>query len=508
MEPARRTPDPDPATPRWSRWRRVGALLAVVALVASACSGGGDDAASDPADEAAASQNDSGDESNDDPVEAAAGGSGAGLIVDPDLVIDEADTTWDVELASDAVVLDDDLAAAVLEVDSGTFVFDAGAFDPGLVAVGEVMVVPGVGMGRVTGIDESGDRVAVTTSETNLGEVIENGTMAWEAPLDLTEGFMPGADSGGVVQPASLRPGGSEPLRSGETRFAGLSVIDPQGGVRAVPTALDQAGNLEWIFKGDGNEYLFRLTPTASKIDFTVQVKREVAGKATLAYTAKGTLETVTSTGSATYDGGELSSMSIEQKDLAGRLDLSIAAAGSGAGDIDFTLPGLMFKYIVMVGPVPVTIGITTKVIGSIKVPAEASATAEASFDYSGATGFTFADGSFEAKGDLAGLQMNPEPADSSGLIGTAVDAQFGVAFPRFQISIFDQLLVPYLHTGFTIGSSLTWGPVCKRAYVRTNVDAGYDFKVLGVTLHSDKTSLFEQQRRAEQDGCPDLPDE
>lgn len=66
----------------------------------------------------------------------------------------------------------------------------------------------------------------------------------------------------------------------------------------------------------------------------------------------------------------------------------------------------------------------------------------------------------------------------------------------------------PPIHTGFTIGSSLSWGPACKRAYVKTNIDVGYDFKVLGTTLYSDKETLFEQERRAEQDGCPDLPEE
>ncbi|MEO6988605.1 MAG: hypothetical protein ABI239_08150 [Aquihabitans sp.] len=432
----------------------------------------------------------------------ASGGRGAAA-AGSDLVVDDAKTTWDVELADDAVILDERTTAGFIESDSGTFVFDAGSFSGGTVSSGDVMVVPGIGMGRVTGITEDGGRIAVATSETDLSEIIENGTMSWEAPLDFSSGFVPDESSGGLeVQPASLRRD-QRPMQPGEVLFAGLSMIDGQGIHHAVTAQADKEGSMEWTFSGDGNEYLFRLAATRDKIDVVTQVKREVAGEAKLAYTAKGTLNTVTSTGSATYKGGKLSSMSVEQKDLAGKMDLSIAAAGAGTGEIDFKLPGLMFKYIVFVGPVPVTIGITTKVVGNITVSGEASATAKASFDYSGSTGFSYSGSSIESRGKLPGLEMNPDPADAAGMIGTPVDAQFGVAFPRFEISIFDQLLVPYLHTGFTIGSSLSWGPVCKRAYVKTVMETGYDFKVLGVSLFSDDHTLFEQKREGAGDSCP-----
>lgn len=492
--------------PTSGRRRYAVATAVIVLLAAPACSGEGGQADSAPTTEAPTSQEQadtSADPSDQDPDDTEAGGP------DADLLIENADTTWDVELASDALVLDERVADGLIEHDGDVFVFEADAFDENQVDTGTVMVVPGVGMGRVTEVETDDGRVSVTTEPTDLSEVIENGTMAWETPLDMASGFMPSAASGGIeAQPASLRQRGAKPLRDGEVRMAGLSLIDDDGRHHAVPTALNQAGVLEWTFEGDGNEYKFRLAPSTSRIDIKVQVTREVAGENTLAYTADGTLETVTTSGSAEFESGSLKSLDIEQKDLAGRMDLSIAAAGSGYADIDFELPGLMFKYIVMVGPVPVTIGITTKIIGSIEVPAEGSATAEAGFTYSGSTGFTYQGSSVESTGKLAGLTMNPDPADSAAMIGQAVDAQFGVAFPRFQISIFDQLLVPYIHTGFTIGSNLSWGPVCKRAYVRTNVDAGYDFKILGTNLYSKKKPLFKQERRADQDGCPELPPE
>ncbi|MBK5223431.1 MAG: hypothetical protein JJE52_11265 [Acidimicrobiia bacterium] len=261
-------------------------------------------------------------------------------------------------------------------------------------------------------------------------------------------------------------------------------------------------GKLSWKYSADGNDYSFRLAPTPSKIELEVQVTRPLGGRIGLSYTGKGTFETVRATGRADFADGELASLEISQDELAGTMELSIAAAGAGDSSIDFELPGLMFKYLIPVGPVPVTVGITTKIIGNIQVPAQGSATASSRFSYSGSTGFTYDGTDVEASANMAGATMNPEPADAAALIGNAVDAQFGVAFPRFSISLFDQFLVPYIHTGFIAGARLNWGPVCKSAYVTTVVQGGYDFDILGIPIASDQVTFYEDTETADQDGC------
>ena len=208
------------------RGRRSAAMGLTLSLLVAACGvGAGSDAADrSPSAPGASTESGRSDESGKADESGRSGGSsgeggGAADAVDPELVVDGADTTWDVELADGAVILDESTTAGLIESGDGTLVFEAGSFDGDTVEVGEVMVVPGVGMGQITRIAEAGGHVTVTTSETDLSKVIENGTMAWEAPLDFSSAFVPGETSGGLeIQPlAAQRPGadasGGGPLR-------------------------------------------------------------------------------------------------------------------------------------------------------------------------------------------------------------------------------------------------------------------------------------------------------
>ncbi len=102
----------------------------------------------------------------------------------------------------------------------------------------------------------------------------------------------------------------------------------------------------------------------------------------------------------------------------------------------------------------------------------------------------------------MGSYQMNPDKADAAGSIGVPVNAQLGLAFPRVSVSIFDQGLIPFIEPGAIIGTNLTWGPVCKSAYVKTQLIGGYDLEVLGVNLDSGKKVLFSKERTADQNGC------
>lgn len=118
-----------------------------------------------------------------------------------------------------------------------------------------------------------------------------------------------------------------------------------------------------------------------------------------------------------------------------------------------------------------------------------------------GCLGFLGDDGG-DMSGDPTPDPDNPLIAEEASNIGNDVDLQFGVAFPRFQISVFDSLLIPYIHTGTTIGSQLSRNPLCKKGYVRYVVQAGYDFEVFGVTLASDKETLYEDDEESYGDSC------
>jgi hypothetical protein len=471
-------------------------LLVVVALSAGAC-GSGDGGAALPDDPG--STGTGGADAGSSTGAAGEPGSGSGHAAAAALPADarshlvtDATTTFDVTYAPDTTVADGD---ALVEADDAAhrYTLAADALDR-VPAEGDVLIIAGRALGHVTSVSRDGGDVTVTLGPASLADAIDDGTVGWDVPLT----FAPDA----LVEAAGATP---RPAPGPHVRLAGLSMVGTDGVTRAVPAdlILAQDGAVDWTYPEGDRTYRFRLTPRGEQVDIKVQVTKGGDGDPSLVYTAEGTIGSLRSVARGEFADGELTSLSVQNRQLAGDLDLSVAAAGSGLGSIDFELPGVMLEYVVLVGPVPLTIGISTKVIGNISVPNEASATAKASFSYRGDAGFSYDGSEVDVDATMGTMQLDPEPADAAGMIGSDVDVQFGVAFPRVSVSLFDQLLVPYVHTGMILGSSLTWGPVCKRGYVKLVVEAGYDFKVLGATLSSDKTTLAERERTAAGDNCP-----
>jgi hypothetical protein len=149
-----------------------------------------------------------------------------------------------------------------------------------------------------------------------------------------------------------------------------------------------------------------------------------------------------------------------------------------------------------------VSIDISAQIIASLKVPAAAaaSATASANYSYTGDTGFSYDGGDIQTVATINGHDFTDGQFDS-GSNFVDVDAQFGLAFPRIGLAILNQE-VAWLHTGFIIGSSLTFGPICKAGYTKLVVEGGYGIEVLGVTLVSDKATFAEREKRVSQNNC------
>lgn len=411
------------------------------------------------------------------------------------LPADRVRTTYDVSLTPETVVLDSNAAAALRSFDPKTHSFRFDRATLGAVAAQlkpkAVLLIPGKALRRVTRVQSDGADWVVDTEYASLTDAIENGRIGWDAQLSFDR----------VHAVALLDESGNEvPLTAPRDRsmlgsFAARSLADQSG---VIPK-----GAIVWKFEQAPMTYEFQVEPQGEQVSIKIKAIKKQGKKATLAYTALGVFKNVRSTVDGTITDQKVKSLSYDQSDLEGDITLSIGAAGAGLGKIEFPFPGVMFKFVVMVGPVPVTIGVGAKLIGNITVPATASATAKSRFQYRSSSGFEYQGSDVEVKGNIGTLEFSPQPFDSASMIGIPVDAQWGVAFPRMSISIFDSLFVPYLHTGVVVGSALKWGPICKHGYVKYTSEVGYDFKIFGVSIKSDKVKIAEKEQRAPEGGCP-----
>lgn len=493
--------------------RRVVATVVVAGLALAGCS------SSDPLEDPAGAAGD-GDE-------VAAGGEGdaqavAGLTDQQRThLVDDAETTWDVTYAEETVVVDGAGLDALVSGDdaSGTYTFDASAAaDAGIeLSEGSVLLLAGRALRRVTSVQESGGQTTVQSEQASLADAIEDGTVAWDVPVTYDFDQFVTATDGTAVAPGS--PGEVTAAGAGTAQLASVSMVTPDGEV--VPVADDsleitsdpEAGSVDWVYTSDGNTYKFRLTSQGDAVDLLVVVSRGAEGNEDMAFRGEGTIGSMRSVASNSYGGGELTSSDVDLQGLAADVDVSLSVAGAGVAPVDFTIPVPMLTFTWLVGPVPVTLDLKAEIIGNVNAQANASATAAAAFSYRGDAGFAFDGADVSMSGDTSLAEMDPESADSAAGMGIDVDAQFGVGFPHVSLSMLGQGLVPYLRSGAVIGSNLQWGgpaagfpasSICKSAYVRMEVSGGYDFTILGTSLASDKTVLYEDENETQNDTCPD----
>ncbi|HET8929193.1 MAG TPA: hypothetical protein VFN21_00915 [Acidimicrobiales bacterium] len=447
-------------------------------------------------------------------------------------LVDDADTTWDVELSDATTLVDGDALAALKSTDGdGGFTFDAGlAEKAGLdLSKGRVLLVAGDSLGRITDRSAGAGSVKVTTESASLADAIEDGTVGWDVPLDYDfEQFVTdesGSSGGAAVEPSGYSSDASTP------RLTEIAMAMPDG--RRVPvvsadddddgespaglegpeiTVKPDEGTVDWVMSLDGTKYQFRITAKGETATFLVVVSRG-GDDPTMAYRGEGTVGALRSASSSTFTGGRVAGSTVGVDGLDAKLKLSASVAGAGVAPIELEVPVPMLKFIWMVGPIPVTVEIKANIVGNVNATAQASATAEASFSYRGDAGFSFDGGDISASGNTEIDDMDAEPADSAAPMGVQVDAQFGVAFPELSMSLFGQGFVPSVYFGAFVGSNLWWGEpkagfaassICKSAYVRAEVVGKYDFKVLGKSLSEGEHEFWKDRKDADGDtpGC------
>lgn len=399
---------------------------------------------------------------------------------DPNPVNNDLDITYQ----SNAVILEESGVDPVIAIDSssGTYTFQKSVFTDTPKA-GQTILVPGKHMIKVVSVKEKGGNYDIQTTDAILTDVIKDGNLNWEITPEWDQ--------------------------------ASSILIDGQF---EVPISnLRRRGPIEVKYNSGGIEHLIQIEPQLSdgKINackFTFVMAQKVGGSATAAFTAEGTVKLPTQKTQIGISGGELKTFKSENDGITADLKLSLSAAGSKSGSHSLKLPEVALKIPIrfihtpsgpVPLPIPVSIDIGIQFVTQLTMPdVKSSATASSEVSLSANGGFEYKGSSVSTSGSIGNDKFSNGTFDSAAFIGSPVDVQFGVAFPRIGLNIAGQE-VAYIHTGFTTGSSLQWGPVCKKGYVKMVVEGGYELKVLGQTLAGDKKTFAEKSKDVKQDGCP-----
>lgn len=385
----------------------------------------------------------------------------------------EPDTgVCDVVIKPDTVqILEED--AALLTGEDGenhVYTFDAaGADAAGLdFAVDKPLLIAGKTVRRIAAVERSGGSIVVSTDYIALNEVIESGTIAWDYGVEF---------NAEKVAKVWVPGHGEAAVKAGTPVDLNFEIGEYKYGIKA---SLD----------GDHSD-----------IEFTV--KKELGGNAGATLTAKGVIDRFRSKNSLEFAGGQLTSYNNELDAMRGEVTLNLVVAATGNDFVNIELPATIMSVPFTVGIVPVQLNIKVKFVINASVPLDGSSRVQTKFTYNSSVGFNF-DGTTVSAGGRAGdVTFGDDDLHETGA-SSAISANFGVGFPRVELGIFGETLVPYAQIGYLIGGDFTFTPACQRANALLQGSIGYNLSFLGFDLLSGSKTLFEQKKELLRAGnCP-----
>ncbi len=385
------------------------------------------------------------------------------------------EVVYDVTYGDQTVVVEGEALETLIEADTVNQVY---RFDKaGLDAAGlnleadKTLFISGVALRKIVAVTEDGPDVVVETAFASLTDAITDGTISWSHSMDRN------------------------------TVDVSLTTVNGKTGTY---DPADASITFKYEVKTDSTTSFtinIKLEPGASdttmaKMTCQVVRKRDGSPKATM--TAKVDLKPMKSNADISIANSELETASYSADDTSLDVELSVAAAGAGLGYLSFKMPDIAIPIRFLVGGVPIKIKVKVQAVLKLVVRQEASATAKTTMRYSGSAGFEYLGTEIELKHSVASYKFGSSEVDAAASIGNIVDVQYGVAFPNLTVDVFGFPIVPELLTGFVIGSQLTWGPICKKGYVRMDVKGGASLKVLGFETKLVDKLLFQERKESE----------
>jgi hypothetical protein len=156
-----------------------------------------------------------------------------------------------------------------------------------------------------------------------------------------------------------------------------------------------------------------------------------------------------------------------------------------------------------MVGPILVMINVKVLFVVNCVVPMDGSAQVDVKFTYNSTAGIKYDGTEVSADASMGDQSMDKNVAQTGA--SSAIGVNFGLAFPRLEIGIFDEVIVPYIQTAFLIGGDYTFGThPCQQAKSQFIGACGVDFSFLGFEYSANKTLWQKEKVLLKSGDCPE----
>ena len=336
--------------------------------------------------------------------------------------------------------------------------------------VGDIVFVYGTALKKVKTVSDDGTKISVETEYCTLNEAISTGEIVWNKSLLWTEDLI------NNVHIDSKNPA-VQKVMGNSIEFS-------------FPLGNDLTGKIKMVMNKE-------------RLDATCEVTKEI-GIAKIKYAFEGFAQKMKSEGKIKYENQALKEFKYVNSNVEGEVTVSLTATGSSSDLLNgIELPLVLVKVPMVIGGIPCVFNVKMLfVINTELASIDASAHIKTKFTFNSTTGVHY-DGTDVGLVGSAG-PYNMDFKQDSCWVGSSVAAgiNFGLTFPRFELGIFGNIIVPYVQTAFLIGGSFTAGTKpCLKIDASFIGAAGYNFNFLGFIKASGKKNLWQMDKNIKKIG-------
>ena len=382
------------------------------------------------------------------------------ITISPNNYFSKDTSVYSVTYSHNAVLFEPTDMTSIIEYDTaaGTIVFNSTSTKASKLAPGNVVILHGLALRKVIDIENSGGRITVWTEPAKLNEAITDGDISWSKTCDFNSAITPVAFLGG----------------------------------KEVPFAPTPSGDFELKIKYGAYDYTISFKMQGDSTIVSMEIEKEVGSKVTAKFSAEGTLIKFKSEMDLKYKDSTVKNLKVSNENLKGDLTVALTAAASGGDKLNFDFPIVLLRYPFLVGPIPVVLNVTVKFVANAVVPLDGSARVSANFEFDSQTGVKYNGTDVSAEANIGPFKISKNTAETGA--SNAISASFGLAFPRIELGIFGNVIVPYAQTAFLVGGDFTFMPACQRAQAEFIGAIGYEFEFLGFSK-SDEYNLWDEKK-------------
>jgi hypothetical protein len=369
-------------------------------------------------------------------------------------------SVYDVTLTDQTVYVDSTLAQSLVRIDSADYVYHFRSSDPRIANLkpNDILLIHGVALRRVSSVSHQGDETVVETDYATLNEAIKDGTISWNKEINFSKGIIP--------------------------------VVQMKG--RNIEYSKSDANGFDFEFSYGEYGYHIKFDFSESKVDVLFEITKELVKPVTAKFSATGSIENFMSTTEVEFQNSKLTKFGQKNSDMKGDLTLNLTVAGSGRDALTFDFPVVLLKYPLMVGPIPIVINLKVLFVINCVVPVDGSAQVDVKFEYNSTTGIKYDGTQVSADASIGDQSMSKNKAQTGA--SSAIGVNFGLAFPRLEIGVFDSFIVPWIQTAFLIGGDYTFTPACQQAKSQFIGACGVDLSFFGFGYNAKKT-LWQEEK-------------